>query len=74
MTMTTTVELRAAASDALAAIMGESACKASLDEPGGHGLAASTPITGETLFTIAETTSVQAEHTIAAAEIGRAHV
>ncbi len=67
MTMTTTVELRAAARDALAAIKGESACKASLDEPGGHGLPASTPITGETLFTVAETTSEQAERMIAAA-------
>ena len=34
-------------------------------EPGGHGLPASTPITGEALFTVAQTTSAQAEHTIA---------
>jgi aldehyde dehydrogenase (NAD+) len=41
--------------------------KATPDEPGGHGLPASTPITGETLFTVAETTPEQAEQTIAAA-------
>ncbi len=36
-----------------------------LGEPGSHGLPASTPITGDVLFTIAETTAEQAERTIA---------
>jgi aldehyde dehydrogenase (NAD+) len=35
-----------------------------LAEPGGHGLAASTPITGEVLFTIAETTGAEADAAI----------
>jgi aldehyde dehydrogenase (NAD+) len=35
-----------------------------LGEPGGHGLPASTPITGETLFTVAETTTEEADRTI----------
>jgi aldehyde dehydrogenase (NAD+) len=38
-----------------------------LGEPGEHGLPASTPITGEVLFTIAPTSSEQADRTIAAA-------
>ncbi|BBX97962.1 L-piperidine-6-carboxylate dehydrogenase [Mycobacterium lacus] len=38
-----------------------------LGEPGEHGLPASTPITGEVLFTVAETTAEQADHTITAA-------
>ncbi len=63
MSMTSTDEWRAAARDALTSV----GVKVSLDEPGGHGLPASTPITGETLFTVAATTSEQAEHTIAAA-------
>ncbi len=54
-------ELRAQARDALAAI----GVKVSLDEPGGHGLPASTPITGEVLFTVGETTSAQVDRTIA---------
>ncbi|HEV7580171.1 MAG TPA: aldehyde dehydrogenase family protein [Mycobacterium sp.] len=39
----------------------------SLGEPGGHGLPASTPITGEVLFTVARSTPEQADHAIAAA-------
>src|SRR3984885_3772386 len=38
-----------------------------LGEPDGHGLPASTPITGEVLFTVAPSTPEQADHTIAAA-------
>src|ERR1700733_7637527 len=38
-----------------------------LGEPDGHGLPASTPITGEVLFTVAPATPEQADHTIAAA-------
>jgi aldehyde dehydrogenase (NAD+) len=61
MSMTHADELRARARDALTAI----GVKVSLDEPGGHGLPASTPITGEVLFTVGQTTSAQADHTIA---------
>ena len=39
----------------------------SLGEPGGPGMAASTPITGEVLFTVAPTSPEQADSTIAAA-------
>ena len=59
----TTDRLRSQVLGAFAAI----GCTASLDEPGGHGLPASTPITGETLFTVAANTPEQAEHTVAAA-------
>jgi aldehyde dehydrogenase (NAD+) len=61
MSMNHSDELRAQARDALAAI----GVKVSLDEPGGHGLPASTPITGEVLFTVGETTSAQVDRTIA---------
>jgi aldehyde dehydrogenase (NAD+) len=54
-----TVEARARA--ALTAI----GVDVDLGEPGGHGLAAGTPVTGEVLFTIAETTSERADHAIA---------
>jgi aldehyde dehydrogenase (NAD+) len=54
-------ELRARAHDALAA----TGADVSLGEPGGHGLPASTPITGEVLFTVAQTTPEQADQTIA---------
>ncbi len=37
----------------------------SLGEPGTQGLPASTPITGDVLFTVAETTAAQADRTIA---------
>jgi aldehyde dehydrogenase (NAD+) len=59
----TTDRLRSQVLGAFAAI----GCKAGLDEPGGHGLPASTPITGETLFTVAANTPEQAGHTVAAA-------
>jgi aldehyde dehydrogenase (NAD+) len=36
-----------------------------LGQPGGSGLPASTPITGEVLFTVAQTTPERADHTIA---------
>ena len=44
-----------------------SAPTADLGEPGGHGLPASTPITGDVLFTVAETTPEQADAAIAEA-------
>src|SRR3954467_15588599 len=56
-------DLRAQARDALQAI----GSRVELGEPGGHGLQASTPITGEVLFTIAETTPEQADAAIAQA-------
>jgi aldehyde dehydrogenase (NAD+) len=56
-------DLRARAHHALKA----TGANVSLDEPGGHGLPASTPITGEVLFTVAQTTPEQADHTIAGA-------
>src|SRR6202008_600159 len=40
---------------------------ASLDEPGGHGLPASTPITGEVLFTVAPSTAQQADDAMSGA-------
>jgi aldehyde dehydrogenase (NAD+) len=59
-----TVEtLRGQAREALHAV----GSQAELGEPGGDGLQASTPITGDVLFTIAETTSEQAEAAIAEA-------
>jgi aldehyde dehydrogenase (NAD+) len=60
-------ELRARARQALQATFQNEAVDVSLGEPGGHGLAASTPITGEVLFTVAHSTPEQADHTIAAA-------
>ena len=57
----TTDELRARARDALAAV----GAGVTLGEPGEHGLPASTPITGEVLCTVAETTPEEAEHVIA---------
>ncbi len=56
-------ELRARARQALQA----TGAGTTLGEPGGHGLPASTPITGEVLFTVAPSTPEQADHTIAAA-------
>ena len=49
--------------DALAAVGSTTA----LGEPGGHGLQAGTPITGDVLFTIAETSPEQADAVIAEA-------
>jgi aldehyde dehydrogenase (NAD+) len=54
-------ELRARARQALRA----TGADADLGEPGGHGLPASTPITGEALFTVAHSTADQADHAIA---------
>ena len=56
-------DLRAQVREALAAV----GSSTHLGEPGEHGLAASTPITGDVLFTIAETTPDQAEVAIAEA-------
>ena len=54
-------ELRARARHALQAIGAD----VDLGEPGGHGLPASTPITGEVLFTVEQTTAERADHAIA---------
>src|SRR5262245_53336521 len=59
----TAQDLRTQARDALSAV----GSHASLGEPGGHGLQASTPITGEVLFTVAEATPEQADAAIAEA-------
>lgn len=56
-------DLRARVRDALAAV----GSTAQLSEPGDHGLPASTPITGEVLFTVAETTPEGADAAIAEA-------
>ena len=56
-------DLRARVRDALAAV----GSPAELGEPGGHGLQASTPITGDVLFTVAETSLEQADAAIAEA-------
>ena len=61
MSMPTADELRTRVRDALKAIEAD----VSLFEPGEPGLAASTPITGEVLFTVAQTTTAQADQTIA---------
>jgi aldehyde dehydrogenase (NAD+) len=56
-------DLRSQARDALSAV----GSRAELGEPGDQGLQASTPITGEVLCTIAETTPEQADAAIAEA-------
>jgi aldehyde dehydrogenase (NAD+) len=61
--MNVTDELRARAHHALQAV----GAYVELGEPGGPGLAASTPITGEVLFTVTPTTPEEAERTIAEA-------
>ena len=60
MNLPTTDELRARARVALQAIGAD----VDLREPGGHGLPASTPITGEVLFTVEQTSAERADHTI----------
>jgi aldehyde dehydrogenase (NAD+) len=55
--------LRAQVRDALQAI----GSRTELGEPGGHGVPASTPITGDVLYTVAETTPDQAGAAIAEA-------
>lgn len=59
----TAEDLRGQARDALRAV----GSLIELGEPGGHGLQASTPITGEVLFTVAESTPEQADTAIAEA-------
>jgi aldehyde dehydrogenase (NAD+) len=54
-------ELRSRARRALDAV----GCKLALGEPGEHGLPASTPVTGEVLFTVEETTPQQVDRAIA---------
>jgi aldehyde dehydrogenase (NAD+) len=59
----TAAELRDRVRTALRAVGAEPG----LGEPGGHGLTASTPVTGEVLFTLPETTPEQADAAIAEA-------
>jgi aldehyde dehydrogenase (NAD+) len=59
----TAADLRAQVRDALQAV----GARTELGEPGGHGVPASTPITGDVLFTVAETTPEQADAAIAEA-------
>ena len=59
--MTTVDELRTRARRALDAV----GCDVALGEPGEHGLSAGTPVTGDVLFTVAETTPEQVERRIA---------
>ncbi|WP_425181147.1 aldehyde dehydrogenase family protein [Mycobacterium sp.] len=59
--MTTVDELRTRARRALDAV----GCDVALGEPGEHGLSAGTPVTGDVLFTVAETTPEQVERCIA---------
>jgi aldehyde dehydrogenase (NAD+) len=62
--VTTVDELRTRARRALDAV-GCDLTDTALGEPGQHGLPASTPVTGDVLFTVAETTPEQAEGCIA---------
>jgi aldehyde dehydrogenase (NAD+) len=59
----TAEDLRSQARDALTAV----GSRAELDKPGRPGLQASTPITGDVLFTVTETTAEQADAAIAQA-------
>ena len=68
MNMPTADELRARVRAAFEAIGTDIHKELMLSEPGGPGLQASTPITGEVLFTAALTTAAQADQTIADAE------
>ncbi len=65
MNLLTADELRARARHALRATFQEDRADISLGEPGEHGLPASTPITGEVLFTVAHSTLGEADQTIA---------
>jgi aldehyde dehydrogenase (NAD+) len=69
MTSMQTTSLPAAAElqDRVRAALQAIGAHAELDVPGTHGLQASTPITGDVLFTVAETTAAQAEEAITAA-------
>ena len=62
-TLPTTAELRRRVRDALRAI----GSRIELGEPGTQGLPAGTPITGDVLFTVAETTAAQTNEAISAA-------
>ena len=62
--MTTTDELRTRARRALDAVGCDVTLRA-LGGPGGHGLPASTPVTGDVLFTLEQTTPEQVERRIA---------
>ena len=62
-TLPTADGLRSQVRDALNAV----GSRPELGAPGGHGLQASTPITGDVLFTVAETTPEQADAAIAEA-------
>jgi L-aminoadipate-semialdehyde dehydrogenase len=62
--VTTTDELRTRARRALDAV-GCNVNLGALDGPGGHGLPASTPVTGDVLFTLEQTTPEQVERRIA---------
>ena len=62
--MTTVDELRTRVRRALDAV-GYDLDHAALGEPGEHGLPASTPVTGDVLFTVTETTPELAERCIA---------
>jgi len=59
--VTTVEKLRAGVRQALDAV----GCDVALGEPGGHGLHAGTPLTGDVLFTVPETTREQADCRIA---------
>ncbi|KZS58784.1 aldehyde dehydrogenase family protein [Mycobacterium ostraviense] len=61
--MTSTSELR----DRVLGVFDAIGVTAGLGEPGGHGMPVSTPITGESLFTLGYTTPEQADRTIAEA-------
>jgi aldehyde dehydrogenase (NAD+) len=64
--VTTTDELRTRARRVLDAV-GCDVNLGALDGPGGHGLPASTPVTGDVLFTLEQTTPEQVERRIAGA-------
>src|SRR4051812_33065467 len=59
----TAEDIRSQARDALDAV----GSRVELGDPGEHGLQASTPITGDVLFTVTETTAEQADIAIAEA-------
>ncbi|ETW21225.1 aldehyde dehydrogenase family protein [Mycobacterium gastri] len=61
--MTSTNELR----DRVLGVFDAIGVTAGLGEPGGHGMPVSTPITGESLFTLGYTTPEQSDRTIAEA-------
>jgi aldehyde dehydrogenase (NAD+) len=66
-TLPTADDLRARAREALATVLGRPVEDTELGAPGAPGVLSSTPITGEVLFTIAETVDADVEAAIAAA-------